>query len=86
LAAGRGLSIIPVDAELTTQEAANFLNVSRPFVVELLESGKIRFRKVGTHRRIRFEDVLAYKQASFKDRSKALDELTALAQKHKLGY
>jgi len=86
LAAGKGMSIIPMDAELTTQEAADFLSVSRPFVVDLLEAGQIKYRKVGTHRRIRFEDLLAYKEASIKDRSKALEELTSIAQKQKLGY
>jgi excisionase family DNA binding protein len=61
MAAGRGVSIIPENAELTTVQASEILNVSRPFLIKLLEEGAIAHRKVGKHRRVRAEDVMAYK-------------------------
>ena len=86
MASGRAVTIVPQNAELTTQQAADFLSVSRPFLIQILEEKKIPFRMVGTHRRVHFEDVVRYKEAVDTERRKVLDELAAEAQELGIGY
>ena len=83
---GNAVTLIPIHAELTTQEAADHLGVSRPFLISLLKSGKIQFRLVGTHRRIKFSDLEAYRHASEEARVKVMEELAAQAQELRMGY
>lgn len=78
ISSGRGFRMMPVEAELTTQEAADLLNVSRPYLIKVLEKGDIPFVKVGRHRRIRAEDLFAYRAQRDQDRSEALAELAAM--------
>ncbi len=80
MAAGHGVSVVPADAELTTQQAADMLNVSRPYLIGLLEAGEVEYRKVGTHRRIKAASLMEYMRADDLRRRRAADELSALAQ------
>jgi len=73
--AGRAITVAPLAQRLTTQEAADLLGVSRPTLIKLLEDGKIPFEQPGRHRRIRLDDLLAYRDRRRKERSKTLDEL-----------
>jgi excisionase family DNA binding protein len=86
LAMGDGVTVVPAHAELSTFESADVLNVSRPFLIGLLEAGKIPYRMVGTHRRVRLADLMAYKEQDDARREDALAALTQQAQDLGLGY
>jgi excisionase family DNA binding protein len=80
LARGDSITVVPVGREVTTQQAAGLLNVSRQYLVRLLDEGRMPFRKTGKHRRLRIEDVLAFKEKRDKDRRAGLRELSQLSQ------
>ena len=85
-AAGNAVQVVPVHAELTTQEVANIMNVSRPHMVKLLEEGQLPYHKTGRHRRILFADLMEYKKKRDADSLVAMQELAAQAQELGLGY
>lgn len=86
MAQGKAVSLIPSDSEVSTQQAADMLNVSRPHLVKLLEKGALPFKKVGSHRRILLEDVLQYEAQQTKQRHHQLELLAQQAQELQLGY
>lgn len=83
---GNAVNIMPIHAELSTQEAANILNVSRPHLVKLLEQGEIEFHKVGTHRKVLAKNIIEYKERITKQRHEVLDELVSVSQEMGMGY
>jgi excisionase family DNA binding protein len=86
MARGQTMTLVRHGKELTTQEAADLLHVSRPHLVKLLDAGTIPHYKVGTHRRVRIEDILDYRQRRATTRSEKLDELTRLSEELEGGY
>lgn len=84
MASGKNVSIVTFNPELTTQQAADLLNVSRPYLIKLLEQGELPYIMVGTHRRVKFEDLKKYKQQKDTKRSQLLDEL--IAESQELGF
>ncbi len=86
MAEGNAVAILPLCREMTTQQAADFLEMSRPSLVKLLDQKKIRFRMVGKHRRILLKDIIEYRKLAFQESCAALDELTKQAQELELGY
>lgn len=87
IAKGDSISILPIHAELTTQQAADFLNVSRPYFVKLLEKNEgPEYHRVGRHRRVYFKDLRAYRDELEKQKNEALDALVAQAQELDMGY
>jgi len=86
LALGHAVALAPLGREVSTQTAADVLNVSRPHLIKLLESGKMPFKKTGTHRRVRLSDVLEYKARMDADADAAFNELVQQAQELGMGY
>ncbi|WEK35072.1 MAG: helix-turn-helix domain-containing protein [Candidatus Pseudobacter hemicellulosilyticus] len=86
MAAGKAVQVSPIETELSTQEAADMLGVSRPFLVKLLEQGKIPFKKIGTHRRIDLKDLQIYERKQKAIRDKQLQFLARQGQDLQLGY
>jgi excisionase family DNA binding protein len=84
MASGKNVSIVTHNPELTTQQAADLLNVSRPYLIKLLEQGELPYMMVGTHRRVKFEDLRKYKQQRDIKRRQLLDEL--IAESQELGF
>ena len=80
MALGQNVSIVTHNPEITTQQAAELLNVSRPYLIKLLEQGELPYIMVGTHRRVRFEDLMKYKEQRDIQRDKFLTELTQMSQ------
>ena len=83
---GKAFALIPMDNELTTQQAADILNVSRPYINKILDLGEISHRKVGRNRRVKFSDILEYKEKQVNKSKDALQALADEAQELDIGY
>lgn len=77
---GNSITLIPMDKELTTQQAADILNISRPYFIKLLETGEIPFKKTGTHRKILMQDLMKYREQRAETRKSKIEELSSLSQ------
>lgn len=86
MAEGNAVTLMPIHGELTTQQAAAILGVSRPFLIKQIKEKKIPCRQVGTHRRVRFQDLMEFKGRMDADRAKVLGELAVQAQELNMGY
>jgi len=86
MAEGKSISLVPSDSEVSTQQAADMLNASRPHIVKLLEQGLIPYKKIGSHRRILLEDLMAYDEKLKDQRNNSLKLLAKQAQELRLGY
>jgi excisionase family DNA binding protein len=86
MAEGNAITVMPIHAELTTQQAASMLGVSRPFLIKQMTESKIPYRQIGTHRRVRLHDLMEYKKRIDVNRAKVLQELAAQAQELNMGY
>ena len=86
LADGNAVKVVPVHAELTTQEAADLLNVSRPHLIKLLKSNALPYHRTGKHRRVRFSDLMRYKAERDQESADAMEELSKQAQDLRMGY
>jgi excisionase family DNA binding protein len=86
MAKGQPIVLVPEKQEFSTVEAANFLNVSRPFVIKEIQAGRLDYRMVGSHRRILFKDIVKYAESMRKQRSEALDKMAANARELGLEY
>ncbi len=86
MAEGKTISVIPSNSEISTQQAAEMLNVSRPHLIKLLERKIIPFKKVGSHRRVLLKDIMDYKKQLAKERETQLEFLANQAQSLNLGY
>jgi len=86
LGSGNTVRLVAIHSELTTQEGADILNVSRPHLVKLLEAGQLPHTKTGSHRRIKLADVMAYKEQRDQSSYEAINELVSQAQKLGMGY
>jgi excisionase family DNA binding protein len=86
MALGQSVTLVPEDKELTSQEAADILHVSRPHLIKLLDRGELPFHRAGTHRRIKIEDMLAYRDRRDIERQAALDKLARLSEELPGGY
>jgi len=86
VAHGRAISVVPMESDMTTNEAADYLNVSRPYLIKLLNQGQLPFHNVGTHKRVYFQDIKRYKEEQRARSYALLAELQAEAQELNMGY